>query len=150
MSIVQIAVVADVPDDQQTAAQAAAAAFVATLPDNAEGTLIVAATFGGVSLIPTAQDNFDAALDNLRAVTSKTPRASADDVAAAVTKVDDAARALELSLSAPAAPAPADVPAAAPADPAVVAATVPAPIGEDPAPAPADVPADVPAGTPIG
>lgn len=134
MTLQTLVLTAEVPDDQTVAAQAAAASLVQTFLTDVEGSAIVAATFGGASLLPSAADAFAAALENVRQVTSKSPRASAADVEAAMSALDAAAKVLE-AVAAPAAPV-ADPAAPAAVDPATAAAVVPAPTGEEAPPAP--------------
>lgn len=134
-SVQSIVVLVSVPDDQATAAESAAAAFVSDLPDNVSGALVLSATYGGTSLLPSAQDALDAALDALRALSTKSPKPTAEEITAAADKVDAAVKVYEASLTT-AAPAQATAPAAAPAplDQHTVAQTVPAPTGAEPAP----------------
>lgn len=159
MTLQTITLVADVPDEQTTAAEAAAAAFVKSLPDDAKGAVVVSATFGGTSLLPTPAERFQAARDALDALAGKSPRPTTDEIRAAVAELDDAARGYELLLTQPAVVAAPPVqpiqysPPLTPApvvDPAVAAQTaaqtVAAPTGE-PEPAPAVVVPDAPAPT---
>lgn len=140
MSVQTFVLSADVPEDQAVAAQAAAASFVQSFTSDVSGAVVVAATFGGTSLLPTPQEALQAALDQLRGLTSGGSRPTANAVQEATDAVDRAARALELALTAAAAPAPGPAPAANPDAAAVLAATTVG-LPEEPAPAGAGVPA---------
>lgn len=137
MSLQTIVIQVDVPEDQTTAAEAAAAGFVSDFSSNVDGAVVIAASFGGTSLLPSPQEVLDAALDALRGLADKSPRPSAAEIAKAADAVDAAVRIYNAGPIAPVVPAPVPAPVDAPPAPdaATVAATAPAPTGE---PAPTD------------
>lgn len=128
-------------DDQGTpsAAESAAAAAVDTI--QGAGVLVVAATFGGSSLLPTPEEALRSAIDELAALAGKGTPPKPAELQAAVDKVDRAAQVVESAAAAAPAPAPAPAPGgfALPDEPA------PAPAPVDAAPAPAD-----PTAAPVG
>lgn len=141
MTVQTIIITADVPEEQQTAAQAAAATFVAELPHNVEGATVLSATYGGVSLLPTPAERFAAAREKFDALAAQNTIKAAD-LKAALAELDDATAAYELSLQAPAVVAVPPIAWTPPAplaagpvtvDAATAAATVPAPTGDEPA-----------------
>lgn len=156
MTVQTIAITADVPEDQDVAAQAAAASFVTSFTADVEGATVLAATYGGASLLPSPADEWAAAVADLDALKSGRPTAA--DVARAVERVQGAAKAYELSLSTtvPGAAGPATAPDAAAtlaattvsnaAEPAPPVQTIP--VVESPSAIPSTQPAPAtPAGT---
>lgn len=156
MTTQTVVLTADVPDDQAVSAEAAAAAFVSDFPTNVPGAIVLAASYGGTSLLPDARQLLDAALDTLRGLSDKSPKATPAEVAAAADAVDQAVKVYEATLTldaAPAAPTPVGVPAdqlatAPTVDPDTAAAVAPAPTGEEPALPPYVLPGVPPAPVP--
>lgn len=105
-----LTIVVDVPQDEDTAVEAAAAAAISGIQD--AGVTVVAAALGSRSLMPSPTEKLRAAVDAL-ADTAK-GRPAAGELQAAVRAVDEAAQLVEASGVGSSAPVPA--PAAGVAD----------------------------------
>lgn len=90
MTLQTLILAADVPDDQATAAEAACATFVQSFAADVEGATVAAATWGGQSLLPSPQDEYEAALSALEELSGPGKRPSATDLQAAVERVREA------------------------------------------------------------
>lgn len=98
MSQQVLAVVVDTPDDEATAVESAAAAAVESL--QSAGVLVISATFGGASLLPTPAEALRSAVEALTELAKGSPAKSA--LQAAIERVDQAAAVVEAAT--PAAP----------------------------------------------
>jgi hypothetical protein len=96
VSVETLVITMDVPSDQLTAADAAAASAVSSLQSDVDGLTVLSAVFGGSSLLPTPAEAFTAALDALQALSKRKPAPSHSDVVDAIEAVDRAGRALAI------------------------------------------------------
>lgn len=81
-------ITAEVPEDQAVAAEAAAAAFVRTLQDDVEGSVVLSARVNGKSILPSPQEQLHEAITRLRKLTRQSPKPTQKEY-------EDAADALE-------------------------------------------------------
>lgn len=88
-----LTVVVDSPDDQQTAVETAAAQAVESI--QSAGVVVIAATFGGTSLLPTPAEALRSAVEELQALIGANGTPTKAALQAATAKVDAAAAVVE-------------------------------------------------------
>lgn len=138
MTLQTLVLAADVPEDQTTAAEAACAAFVQSFTADVEGATVTAASWAGASLLPSPQDEYEAALAALEDLSGPGKRPSQADLTAAITRVRDSGARWMIAQLADTPPATA--PAAPDASGMVVANETAQPADVPPFTPPADVP----------
>lgn len=88
-----IVITVDVPEDEATSVEAAAAAAVAGLTD--AGVLVTAAKFAGRSLLPNPVEELRAAIDALSELTRPGERPGVEELRAAVARADRCSTVIE-------------------------------------------------------